>query len=102
MFRAWVLVSCFCSLAAAQNAVVTSAASTAAGLAPESLATIFGANLAAATAQGTQPLPATLAGVTVEVADSLSVTRTAGLLLVSPSQINFEVPAGTAPGPATV
>jgi uncharacterized protein (TIGR03437 family) len=40
--------------------------------------------------------------VTVQVTDSASVTRAAGLLLVSSAQINFEIPAGTAPGPATV
>jgi uncharacterized protein (TIGR03437 family) len=48
------------------------------------------------------PWPTTLGGVTVQITDSASVSRPAGLLFVSPTQINFEVPAGTAPGTATV
>jgi uncharacterized protein (TIGR03437 family) len=43
-----------------------------------------------------------LNGITVQVTDSGSLTRTAGLLFVSPAQINFQVPPGTALGTATV
>ena len=55
-------------------------------LAPESLATAFGSNL----------------GDTVVVTDSAGVARDATVLYSSASQVNFEVPAGTALGPATV
>ena len=96
------LCSLFCSHALAQNTVVTSAASPFVGLAPDSLATIFGTNLAQSTEVGLQPFPTILAGVGVQVTDSNSVTRDAGLLLVSSTQINFLVPAETLPGPATV
>ena len=104
MFRNTLIVgSCFCSLALAQNIAITSAASALAGLAPESLATVSGTNLAPVMAKATtQPWPTTLEGITMQVSDSASVTRPAGLLLVSPTQINFQVPAGTAPGAATV
>jgi uncharacterized protein (TIGR03437 family) len=34
--------------------------------------------------------------------DAVGVTRTAGLLFVSPGQVNFQVPAGTAPGMSTI
>ena len=97
---------CFGSLAVAQSTqqiTITSAASASVGLAPESLATATGMNLATQTAIAfTVPWPTTLGGVTIQVVDSASVSRPAGLLYVSPNQINFEVPAGTALGPATV
>ena len=59
-------------------------------LAPNSLATAFGKNLA------------TPFGTTVSVQDSTGAARTASLLYVSPRQVNFLVPSATAPGPATV
>jgi uncharacterized protein (TIGR03437 family) len=48
------------------------------------------------------PLPTSLDGNTVTVTDSAGVARQASLFYVSPSQINFEIPAGTATGTATV
>ena len=70
---------------------IVSAATFASGpLAPGSLATAFGKNLA------------TSAGATVSIQDSTGASRMASLLYVSPRQINFLVPAATAPGPATV
>lgn len=85
-----------------QPLTITSAASTSAGLAPESLATAFGASLAneTAIAQFT-PWPTTLGGVTIQITDSAGVMRLAGLIYVSPSQINFQIPSGTATGMAT-
>jgi uncharacterized protein (TIGR03437 family) len=49
-----------------------------------------------------QPLPIRLANQYVYIADSSNVERTAQLFFVSPNQINFLIPAETAPGPATI
>jgi uncharacterized protein (TIGR03437 family) len=48
------------------------------------------------------PLPKTLGGVSVAVKDVLGVERLAPLFFVSPTQINYELPAGTAIGEASV
>ncbi len=81
-----------------------SAASFAQGaLATESIVAAFGAGLAKSTeAPTTQPLPTTLAGTKVSVMDSLGTERLAPLFFVSPTQINFQVPPGTAAGKALV
>jgi uncharacterized protein (TIGR03437 family) len=85
--------------------VSVSAASFAAGgmLAPESIVAAFGSNLANSTqAASAQPLPTELAGASVRVRDSAGVERLAPLFFVSPGQINYQIPPGTASGPATV
>lgn len=71
--------------------------------APEAIVAAFGTNLAAntQTAAGL-PLPMQLAGVSLRVRDSAGVERIAPLFFVSPSQINYQIPLGTANGPATV
>ena len=72
-------------------------------VAPDSIAAVFGTNLATAIASGaTVPLPETLAGTTVTIEDSLGVQRLAGLFYVSPGQINIQVPPNTASGTATI
>jgi len=71
-------------------------------LAPDSLATAIGDNLAATTETGTAPYPANLGGISLTVVDSTGTQRMAQLLYVSPSQINYLVPAGTATGTATM
>ncbi len=83
---------------------VTSSASYAAGsLAPEAIGTLFGSSLASTTTSAASTaLPTTLGGVQVTVTDSAGTTRTAPLFYVSPTQIAFENPAGTATGNATV
>ncbi|HXB67210.1 MAG TPA: hypothetical protein VNY05_03155 [Candidatus Acidoferrales bacterium] len=82
---------------------ITSAAGLGTGLSAEGLATATGSGLAGQTAAAqSSPWPTTLGGVTVQVQDSGSVSRPAGLLFVSPGQINFQIPAGTALGPAAV
>jgi uncharacterized protein (TIGR03437 family) len=74
-----------------------------AGLAEESMVAAFGANLALTTEIATQiPLPTELAGTTVKITDKLGVERFAPLFFVSPNQVNYLVPAGTASGYATV
>ena len=77
-----------------------SAASLSGPLAPESLASLFGSRLALVTeeADPLSPLPTRLGGISLRVVDNAGAARLAPLLYVSPSQINFEVPAGTATG----
>jgi hyaluronate lyase len=78
-----------------------SAASGAPVLAPESLAAGYGANLAwRLVASTTVPWPDALNGASLLVQDSAGVTHAAPLILVSPGQVNFEVPKDTAAGVA--
>lgn len=80
---------------------VQSAAAPSAAVAPDSLASLFGTNLASGVAQAdAEPLPHTLGGATLTVTDSAGTQRQASLLYVSSTQINFAVPDGTAKGPA--
>ncbi|MFN0110046.1 MAG: hypothetical protein ACKVZH_14420 [Blastocatellia bacterium] len=81
-----------------------SAATFASGaLASDSIAALFGTGLATSTlAASSATLPTTLGGVQVQVTDSLGTTRNAPLFFVSPSQINFQVPSGTAAGSAVI
>ncbi len=69
----------------------------------ESIASAFGTNFTAATAAAeSSPPPTSLGGVTVTVEDSAGVVRNAPLFFVSPTQVNFLLPDGTAPGAATI
>jgi uncharacterized protein (TIGR03437 family) len=69
-----------------------------AGVAPGSVVSIFGANLAADTAQGpTGQLSQTLGGTTVRIG-----SRLMPLFFVSPSQINLQLPADVPTGQQTV
>jgi len=88
---------------AATLANVSAASFSGTSLASESIAAAFGTSLAT-TAQmaATLPLPTELAGTTVRVRDSAGVERFAPLFFVSPGQVNYQVPAGTAAGPATI
>ncbi len=72
-------------------------------LAADSIVAGFGAELATETvsASGT-PLPTSLAGTTVNVRDSAGMERIAPLFFVSPTQVNYLMPPGTAVGTATV
>lgn len=72
-------------------------------VAPESIVTTFGSNLAATTALATTiPYPTNLGGVTVLVTDSASAQRAAPIYYVSPTQVSFLIPAGTATGTARI
>lgn len=72
-------------------------------LAPEAITTAFGNSLATTIQQAqTTPLPVTLGGTTVEVTDGTGSARLAPLFFVSPTQVNYQVPLGTALGLATV
>lgn len=82
---------------------VSAASVTAGPVAADSLVSAFGAGLApAAKGAETIPLPLNLEGTTVVVRDARGTERQAGLSFVSPGQVNFLVPAGTATGAATV
>lgn len=80
---------------------VTSAASFVPGLAPDSLASLFGPTLADELVVGgldlSGALPTELGGVSVEI----NGTR-CGLFFVAPGQINFHIPATVGLGPAEV
>jgi uncharacterized protein (TIGR03437 family) len=90
---------------------VNAASYSGAALAANSIVAGFGANLANATVSapgdvdpvtpGIQ-LPTTLAVTTVSVTDATNTARNAPLFFVSPNQVNFMLPAGTALGVATV
>ena len=83
------------------SGAVQSAAAPSDAVAPGSLASLFGTNLAVGTDQAKeQPLPTMLGGVSLSVTDSAGTVRKAPLLYVSPTQINFVVPDGTATGAA--
>jgi uncharacterized protein (TIGR03437 family) len=85
-----------------ESIVVISAAAPASVVAPDSLGSIFGANLAPTTQQtNSQSLPFSLGGVTLTVQDSAGTSASARLLYVSPGQINFLMPSGLAAGVAT-
>jgi uncharacterized protein (TIGR03437 family) len=72
-------------------------------LAPESIVSAFGAGLATSLLNAqTTPLPTTLAGTRVLVRDGNGVERLAPLFFVSPTQINYLLPPGTATGTATI
>ncbi|MFN0121514.1 MAG: kelch repeat-containing protein [Blastocatellia bacterium] len=84
-------------------ATVSAASYDATAIAPESIVAAFGVNLATGSQSATtQPLPATLAGTSVRVHDSLGAERNAPLFFVSPTQVNYLIPQGTASGAATV
>jgi uncharacterized protein (TIGR03437 family) len=72
-------------------------------LAPESIGAVFGRELSvsAKNAEST-PLPVTLEGLVLRIADSQGVVKLAPLFYVSSGQVNFQVPAGTYPGTATI
>jgi len=66
-------------------------------VAPGSLASLVGSNLAPGTASAALPLPTTLGGVTVTFND-----RPAPLFSVSQTQIDLQIPFGLPPGPVIV
>lgn len=83
--------------------VISSASYSASAIAPDSLATISGTNLATSSPGATSlPLPITFGGSSVAVVDSAGISRPAPLLYVSPTQINFQIPSGVAPGKAKI
>ncbi len=85
------------------GAAVQSAAAPSVAVATNSLASLYGTNLASTIAHAdTQPLPAMLGGVSLTITDIAGTKKTAALLYVSPTQINFLVPDGIMSGPVQV
>ncbi|HWQ32313.1 MAG TPA: hypothetical protein VNQ79_05475 [Blastocatellia bacterium] len=90
-------------LPAGAQTSVSAASYNRSGLAAESIAAAFGSNLATTTeAAAGLPLPTELAGTRVLVRDSAGVERLAPLFFVSPQQINYQLPPGTAAGTAVI
>jgi len=84
-------------------ATVSAASFSGQTLAAESIVAAFGANLATSVVvNNALPLPTSLAGTTVSVRDSEGADRLAPLFFVSPQQINYLIPQGTALGTATI
>jgi uncharacterized protein (TIGR03437 family) len=82
---------------------VSAASYSPAGVTPEGIVAAFGANLADVTQSAISiPLPFSLANTTVAIKDSAGIERLAPLFFVSPNQINYQVPPGTAAGVASV
>lgn len=95
-------IGCY-ETAASSAAHVSAASYKGAMLAPESIIAAFGSNLATATTVATTtPLPTILAGTTVKVRDAIGTERLAPLFFVSPTQVNYQIPAGTINGTASI
>jgi uncharacterized protein (TIGR03437 family) len=93
-----ILFFCLSYVAAQAQQTSVNAADYSSNLAPGGLASAFGVDFAAATEQAKSlPLPTELAGTRVLVNG-----KAAPLLFVSPSQINYQVPAGTPVGDVEV
>ena len=81
---------------------VQSSAAPSVAVAPGSLATLYGSNLAAVNTQASAlPLPSSLDGLTLTVTDATGAQLGAALDFVSPNQVNFVVPGHAALGDAT-
>ena len=89
---------------AQQQLTVVSAASPAVGVAADSLASVFGPSISTeTTAAPSVPWPTMLGDISVVyVKDSAGQSQMAGVLFISPSQMNIYIPTGVAPGQATV
>lgn len=83
--------------------IVSAASYQLASLANESIGSVFGSGMALTTAAATgTPLPTNLENVSVFVTDSAGAEKPAPLFYVSPTQINFQLPAGLVGGRGTV
>lgn len=72
-------------------------------VAPESIVVTFGSGLATNTVTAaTTPWPTSLGGTTIQITDARGTSRAAPIYYVTPTQIAYLIPAGTAPGNATV
>jgi uncharacterized protein (TIGR03437 family) len=84
-----------------ESTIVGSSAAPVSVVAPGSLGSIYGANLATTTLQATSSaLPSELGGVSIAIEDAAGNSGSASMLYVSPGQINFVMPPGLATGVA--
>lgn len=84
-------------------ATMLSAASGTAPVAPGSIVSIYGSNLAAAgTSATTLPLPTNLGGASVTITDSSGAQASLPLFYAGPNQINAEIPQTASTGTATL
>ena len=87
----------------ARNGILQAASFFTGAVAPETIISLFGFNLALELQVAESvPLPTNLGGVSVIVRDSQGVDRLASLFFVSRGQINLLIPAGTAAGAAVL
>ena len=82
--------------------ILNAANPSATAIAPGSLATAAGQNLATTTAAQAAPYPTSVAGTSVSILDASGTATTAPLVSVSPTQIAFLVPATVVPGTAQI
>jgi uncharacterized protein (TIGR03437 family) len=89
---------------AQQQLTVVSAASPMVGVTADSVASVFGSAISTETLSAmSTPWPTSLGDITsVTVTDSNKQQQGAGILFISPSQMNVYIPAGVAVGPATI
>ncbi len=71
-------------------------------VAQDSIATAYGTAFTTTIMAADGPAPTTLGGLSVNITDAAGATHAAPLFYVSPTQINYVVPADTAAGGATV
>ena len=82
---------------------VSAASFTGTEVAPEAITAAFGDKLATQIVSSSAvPLPTTLGGTTVKIRDSMGMERLAPLFFVAPTQLNYLVPTGSAPGAASI
>jgi uncharacterized protein (TIGR03437 family) len=97
-FAGLVFASAFPAQAVVTLSGVTNAADFSTAIAPASLATVFGSGFATAVASPAAiPWPATFNGVSITVNG-----RPAPITFLSPTQVNFQIPAATPVGNATL
>lgn len=84
-------------------ATVSAASYSEFGIANEAVVSAFGSGLATTTMGAvSRPLPTALGGTTVKIKDSMGTERLALLFYVSPTQVNYLIPAETKPGLAMI
>ncbi|GEM_PF-1187325 len=91
-----------CGKGMGADLVGVSAASGMPFVAPNSLVSVYGANLSPSTQLNSEPLPTSTGGMALQVVDSAGNKASAPLEFVSASQINFLMPANVAPGQAAL